>query len=158
MCRWPDGATAVITGANKGLGYEIARLMGSEGVHVVITSRDAGRGKAALQSLQENDPHAKFSWFQADVTDSSSVQQCAEQLKHEHGHIEWLINNAGIAYRGDIFGAEEAQNTMDVNLKGTRAFTEAMLPLLQPGSRVVNMCSRCTKRSLHMHLARLSDV
>ena len=69
--------------------------MGKEGAHVVVTSRDEGRGKEALKRLQEAEPSAKFEYCQADITDSKSIQDCAKWLKEKHGHVTWLMNNAG---------------------------------------------------------------
>jgi NAD(P)-dependent dehydrogenase (short-subunit alcohol dehydrogenase family) len=89
-----------VTGANKGIGYEIARLLGAAGLHVVITSRDEGRGKDALKKLQESEPSAKFDWCQADITDAHSIERCAKELKDKYGKVNVLINNAGIAVQG----------------------------------------------------------
>ena len=107
--RWQDGAIAVVTGANKGIGFEIARQLGREGLHVIATSRDEGRGREAITKLEEAEPTAKFTWAQADISDKASVQKCAETLKEKFGKVTILVNNAGIAFKGDIFGADEAQ-------------------------------------------------
>lgn len=140
--KWWDSSTvAVVTGANKGIGYEIAKQLGRHGLSVVVTSRDEGRGEKAVKELQEAEPSAKFTYCQADITDQASIQKCAQTLKEDFGKVHVLVNNAGMAYKGNVFGAKEAQTTIACNLTGTRAMTEAVLPLMSQGARIVNVCS-----------------
>ena len=79
---------------------------------------------------------------QLDVTDAASVAAFAAWAEKELGHVDALVNNAGIAFKGDTWGASEAKATVDTNYRGTRAVTEALLPLIGRGGRVVNVCSR----------------
>lgn len=141
--RWDDSTIAVVTGANKGIGYEIAKQLGRQGLHVVVTSRDEGRGQVALKELQQAEPSAIFTYHQADITERASVQECAKKLKERFGIVHVLVNNAGIAYKGNVFGADEAQKTIACNLSGTRSMTEAVLPLMTKGARIINVCSEC---------------
>lgn len=143
MCRWTGDTVAVVTGANKGIGFEIARALGKQGLHVVVTSRDEGRGRAAIDKLSELEPSSSFTYCQADITDGASVRACADTVKEKLGKVDVLVNNAGIAFKGNIFGADEAQATIDCNFKGTKAMTEALLPLIPEGGRIVNVCSEC---------------
>lgn len=143
FCRWSDDDVAVVTGANKGIGFEIARQLGAQGLQVVVTSRDEGRGAEAMKQLQAKESAGRFEYCQADITDSASIQKCAQFLKDKYGKVAILVNNAGIAYKGSIFGADEAQTTIDCNLKGTREMCNAVLPLMGEGSRIVNVCSMC---------------
>lgn len=144
---------AVVTGANKGIGFEIARQLGAQGLQVVVTSRDEGRGADAMKALQEKEANGRFQYCQADITDSSSIQKCAQFLEDKYGKITILVNNAGIAYKGSIFGADEAQNTIDCNLKGTREMCNAVLPLMPEGGRIVNVCSMCAAPVAALHCA-----
>jgi carbonyl reductase 1 len=141
--RWDNSTIAVVTGANKGIGYEIAKQLGRHGLHVVVTSRDESRGQKAMKELQQAEPSANFTYCQADITDKASALKCAQTLKEQFGKVHVLINNAGMAYKGNVFGADEAQATIACNLTGTRVMTEAVLPLMHEGARIVNVCSEC---------------
>jgi carbonyl reductase 1 len=86
---------------------------------------------------------SSFTYCQADITDRASVQECAKKLKENFGNVHVLINNAGMAYKGNVFGADEAHKTITCNLTGTRSMTEAVLPLMTEGARIINVCSEC---------------
>lgn len=133
---------AVVTGANKGIGYEMARILASEGFTTVVASRNPAIGNAAVAQLKAAAPEAVIHFVQLDITETASVAACAESLKSKYGKVDILVNNAGIAYKGSTFGAEEAAITMNCNLKGTRHISEAVLPLMSEGGRIVNLCSR----------------
>jgi NAD(P)-dependent dehydrogenase (short-subunit alcohol dehydrogenase family) len=137
---------ALITGANKGIGFETARLLGARGLTVLIAARDEARGREAERALLEGGAQARF--VPLDVTDEKSVQQAAEWIDGEYGVLDILINNAGIA-RGDGTGkpSETTLATLrtvyETNVFGVVAVTNAMLPLLRraPAARVVNVSS-----------------
>eukprot|EP00892_Ulva_mutabilis_P011702 jgi/Ulvmu1/8904/UM049_0086.1 len=143
--KWWDGSTvALVTGSNKGIGFEIARHFAEQGLSVIITARNPELGQAAITKLKEMVPDATSQFYQLDITDAASVSACAASVKKNFGKLDILVNNAGIAYKGSTFGADEAAITIDCNLKGTRQVTEAMLPLIKEagGGRVVNVASR----------------
>ena len=131
--------TTVITGANKGLGKETARLLVGRGHRVYLGARDEGRGRAAAQEVG-----AQFVQF--DVTDDASVASAFETIAAEGG-LDVLVNNAGIAKRAG--GATEAMDgpsvleVFDTNAVGIVRVTEAALPLLQLSENpvVVNVSS-----------------
>lgn len=131
--------TTVITGANKGLGKETARLLVGRGHRVYLGARDEGRGRAAAQEVG-----AQF--VQLDVTDDASVASAFETIAAEGG-LDVLVNNAGIAKRAG--GATEAMDgpsvleVFDTNAVGIVRVTEAALPLLQQSENpvVVNVSS-----------------
>jgi NAD(P)-dependent dehydrogenase (short-subunit alcohol dehydrogenase family) len=135
--------TTLITGANKGLGYETARQLIAAGHTVYIGCRDPERGQTAAQQLGAR-------LVQLDVTDDESVTAAAE-LIDELGGLDVLVNNAGIEGRGEnnaIIGAEAATADMVREVFGTNVFgvvrvTHAFLPLLQrsPAPVVVNVSS-----------------
>jgi NAD(P)-dependent dehydrogenase (short-subunit alcohol dehydrogenase family) len=137
---------ALITGANKGIGFETARLLGARGLTVLVGARDEARGREAEQALLEGGAQARF--VPLDVTDEKSVQQAAEWIDGEFGVLDILINNAGIA-RGDGTGkpSETTLATLrtvyETNVFGVVAVTNAMLPLLRraPAARIVNVSS-----------------
>jgi len=137
---------ALITGANKGIGFATAQLLGARDVTVLVGARDEERGRQAERALRDGGADAHF--VQLDVTDDKSVRQAAEWIDAAHGRLDILINNAGIA-RGDGDG-RPSETTLDTlltvyrtNVFGVVAVTNAMLPLLRgaPAARIVNVSS-----------------
>jgi NAD(P)-dependent dehydrogenase (short-subunit alcohol dehydrogenase family) len=138
--------TALITGANKGIGYQTARLLGGRGMTVLAGARDAARGQEAERALRADGADARF--VHLDVTDEASVAAAAKLVEAEYGALDILVNNAGIA-RGDGTG-KPSQTTVatlrevyETNVFGVVAVTNALLPLLlaAPAGRIVNVSS-----------------
>jgi NAD(P)-dependent dehydrogenase (short-subunit alcohol dehydrogenase family) len=137
---------ALITGANKGIGYETARLLSARGATVLVSARDEARGRAAERSLREGGAEARL--VQLDVTDEKSVQRAAERIDGEYGRLDVLVNNAGIAKAdGDWSPSATTLATLrevyETNVFGVVAVTNAMLPLLRraEAARIVNVSS-----------------
>src|SRR5260370_29764457 len=137
---------ALITGANKGIGFETARLLGARGGTVLVGARDEARGQEAERALRDGGADARF--VQLDVTDEKSVRRAAEWVEAEFGRLDILVNNAGIA-RGDGAGLP-SQTTVatlravyETNVFGVVTVTNAMLPLLRraQAARIVNVSS-----------------
>ena len=134
-----DMTTTLITGANKGLGYEAARRLLAEGHDVWIGARDAERGRTAAEDLG-----ARF--LQIDVTSDESVATAAATLSSEsESGLDVLINNAGIAVRTPVseVTAADMQQTYDTNVFGPVRVTQAFIPLLQRSQApvIVNVAS-----------------
>ncbi|WP_240139330.1 SDR family oxidoreductase [Streptomyces sp. MUM 178J] len=134
--------TTLITGANKGLGFETARRLIEAGHTVYVGARDVHRGREAASRLG-----ARF--VQLDVTDEDSVKAAAEFVRAETGgRLDVLVNNAGIAGAGklgrvgDVTGAD-MMTTYDTNVFGAVRVTHAFLPLLEASDApvVVNVSS-----------------
>lgn len=105
MTKWtaadiPDqtGRTAVITGANTGLGFETAAALAAHGAHVVLAVRNLDKGKQAAARVAEATPGAEVELQELDLTSLASVRAAAAQLKSDHQRIDLLINNAGVMY------------------------------------------------------------
>jgi NAD(P)-dependent dehydrogenase (short-subunit alcohol dehydrogenase family) len=136
---------ALVTGANKGIGLEIARQLAQAGVTVFIGARDAGRASAAVAGLANAGLSVRS--VALDLNDHASIAAAAETIRTEHGWLDILVNNAGIVDAEDgppTTGAPEAaRRIMDTNFVGTLAVTQAMLPLLRqsPAARIVNLSS-----------------
>jgi len=116
----------LITGANKGLGYESARRLIDLGHTVYIGARDAAKGATAAEALG-----AKF--VQLDVTDDASVDAAADVIRAAEGHLDLLVNNAGITGPTDApadVTADTLRMTYETNVFGVVRVTHAMLPLL----------------------------
>jgi NAD(P)-dependent dehydrogenase (short-subunit alcohol dehydrogenase family) len=137
---------ALITGANKGIGYETARLLGARGMTVLVAARDEARGREAERSLRDGGADARF--VRLDVTDEKSVQRAAEWVDREYGRLDILVNNAGIAKAdGDWSPTRTKVATIrevyETNVFGVVAVTNALLPLLRKAeaARIVNVSS-----------------
>jgi len=139
----------LITGANKGIGFQIARTFGKNSYKtVVITSRSIENGFAAVEKLMVEFPQTEFKLCQLDLVDESSRRACVDYVKSELGGIDVLVNNAGFAYKGDstASNAEQATVSMNVNLYSTKIFTEMMEPLVK--SRIVTVASMVSNFSI----------
>lgn len=136
---------ALVTGANKGIGLEIARQLAQAGVRVIIGARDPARAEAALGDLASQGLAAQA--VAIDLNDHASITAAAATIEAEHGRLDILINNAGIVDAADgpptASAPEAARRIMDVNFVGTLAVTQAMLPLLRRSAagRIVNLSS-----------------
>jgi NAD(P)-dependent dehydrogenase (short-subunit alcohol dehydrogenase family) len=133
--------TALVTGANKGIGFEIARLLGERGITAIIGARDLDRGRAAAGKLGQP-------FLRLDVTGPASVQAAAKWIDQEYGTLDILVNNAGINApepdrRPSGTSLEALRGVYDTNLFGVVMVTNAMLPLLRrsPAGRIVNQSS-----------------
>jgi len=137
--------SAVVTGANKGIGLEISRALLSQGVSVIVTGRNAQRAEAAASQLRREPNGALLlGSVQMDVADSASVTQAAGFVSQlAGGKLDILVNNAGIAYTDDTFGSKEALATVNINALGTMRTSRALLPLLEASraGRIVNVAS-----------------
>jgi NAD(P)-dependent dehydrogenase (short-subunit alcohol dehydrogenase family) len=150
------GRVALVTGANKGIGYEVAHLLGAQGATVLVGARDKARGDTAVEALRRSGADAHL--VQLDVTDQASVDAAARQVDGTHGRLDILVNNAGIT--GAVpAGADDGdpddwgspsetpvtmlQTVYETNVLGAVAVTNAMLPLLRraPAGRIVNVSS-----------------
>ncbi|XP_069927951.1 carbonyl reductase [NADPH] 1 isoform X3 [Oryctolagus cuniculus] len=140
---------ALVTGANKGVGFAIARdLCRLFSGDVVLTARDERRGRAAVQQLQAEGLSPRF--HQLDITDLQSIRALRDFLRREYGGLDVLVNNAGIYM--DLQDSTpfhiKAEVTMKTNFDGTRDVCTELLPLMRPGGRVVNVSSLMCLRAL----------
>jgi NAD(P)-dependent dehydrogenase (short-subunit alcohol dehydrogenase family) len=141
----PPGTVALITGANKGIGFQTARKLGSLGATVLVGARDEGRGATAVAVLAAEgvDAHAVL----LDVTDQDSVKAAADRIAHTFGKLDILVNNAGVLLDHGIpvveVTADRLRETYETNVFGTAAVTSALIPLLRRSGRgrIVNLSS-----------------
>jgi NAD(P)-dependent dehydrogenase (short-subunit alcohol dehydrogenase family) len=135
-----NGEVALVTGANKGIGREIVRRLAAEGMTVYLGARDEDRGRAAARDI-DGDVRV----IRLDVTDEGTVDTALERVEREHGGLDVLVNNAGVAVEWGIdperVGAGELRRAFEVNVFGVVTVVRAAIPLLRAGSRVVNMSS-----------------
>ncbi|KOM37137.1 hypothetical protein LR48_Vigan03g051800 [Vigna angularis] len=149
---------AVVTGANKGIGFETVKQLASNGVKVVLTARDENRGQEAIGKLKDYGLSDLVTFHQLDVTHSASIHSLVEFVKTQFGKLDILVNNAGIngvnldeVEEGSAFNWGELTQTYEMvekclttNYYGAKQVTEAFLPLLQLSNspRIVNVSSQ----------------
>jgi NAD(P)-dependent dehydrogenase (short-subunit alcohol dehydrogenase family) len=137
--------TALVTGANKGIGFETARQLAQEGFTVWLGARDQGRGEAAEKELAD-DGDVRF--VRLDVTDEDSIRAAAERVGDETGALDVLVNNAAVAFEDEeghpsAVRVDTVQRTFDANFLGAMRVTQAFLPLVRQAraGRIVNVSS-----------------
>jgi NAD(P)-dependent dehydrogenase (short-subunit alcohol dehydrogenase family) len=158
-----NNPVALVTGANKGIGLQIAKDLTAHGFTVLVGSRSLEHGETAAKSIGA-DAHA----LQIDVTNQDSIATAAERVRNEFGRLDVLVNNAGISHAGkpgipieemampgrpleemaksgrpSVASLDEVRTVFETNVFGVIAVTQAMLPLLReaPTARIVNMSS-----------------
>ena len=141
----PDqtGRTAIITGANTGLGYETAVALAGQGARVVLAVRNLDKGKQAATRIAEAHPGATVELQELDLTSLASIRAAAEQLRADHDRIDLLINNAGVMWTPKSTTADGFELQFGTNHLGHFALTGLLLDRLLPvpGSRVVTVSS-----------------
>ncbi|XP_072938305.1 carbonyl reductase [NADPH] 3-like [Epargyreus clarus] len=134
---------AVVTGANKGIGYGIVKELCRRGVGTVyLTARDKTRGEKAVEDLKKEGYNPIF--FQLDVTDRDSIKSLAEHLKEKHGGLDILINNAAITVE-DFYKItyEDSKSVLNANYYSILKVQEFLYPILKNKARVLNVSSDC---------------
>jgi len=135
---------ALVTGANKGIGLEIARQLAGAGMVVLLGARDAQRGAAATAELRG--AGLDVTHVPLDVSDPATVERAAARIEREYGRLDVLINNAAIGGRSgtpDRLTGSDVREVYEVNVFGVVTTTHAMLPLLRRSkrARIVNVSS-----------------
>jgi NAD(P)-dependent dehydrogenase (short-subunit alcohol dehydrogenase family) len=136
---------ALVTGANKGIGFGIAREFGKAGMIVLLGARDKVLGEAAAAKLQAEKFEARF--VQLDLVRPETIAAAATIIEAQFRHLDILVNNAGILEPADgppsAADLNSVRRVMETNFLGTLAVTQAMLPLLRKANaaRIVNLSS-----------------
>lgn len=132
---------AIVTGSNKGIGIEIARGLGKQGFHVIITSTDFSRAETAAKELSKQsiscDPYV------LDLEHDKSIDDFAKWFSQKYGTVDVLVHNAGYAVHGEGFDKKIASKTIGINYFGTLRLTELLH--IEPTGRVVILASRAGK-------------
>lgn len=137
--------TAVVTGANKGIGFQISKELAEAGWKVFMLARNGDRGKAAVQGLKDQGLDVHF--FQVDIGEKESIRQFREKISSMDQPIDALVNNAGV-FRDESYSLttlpwEIFESTMDINFYGQLLMIRALLPWLEKSKdpRIVNLSS-----------------
>jgi NAD(P)-dependent dehydrogenase (short-subunit alcohol dehydrogenase family) len=136
---------AVVTGANRGIGFEISRQLAQRGIYVILTSRDEAKGRAACQRLEGEG--LDVAYHQLDVTDPASVRRLGDFVRDSYGRLDVLVNNAGILIDEQNsplnVDLDVVRRTMETNVYGPLSLCQALLPLMERHDygRIVNVSS-----------------
>jgi NAD(P)-dependent dehydrogenase (short-subunit alcohol dehydrogenase family) len=152
----PDqrGRTAVVTGANGGLGLVTARDLAVKGAHVVMAVRNQQKAAAAVEEIQAAAPHASLELVALDLSSQASVKEAAGQILAAHDSLDLLVNNAGVMGIAEARTVDGFEMQLGVDHLGHWTLTALLLPALlrTPGSRIVTVTS-----TAH-HMGRPIDV
>lgn len=141
---WSKDTIAVVTGANRGIGFEIVKRLAELGLTVILTSRDPAKGHKAVESLAALGLHVHFSCL--DVSISASIESFVSWFGQRFGTLDILVNNAGVSFN-DINenSVEHADTVIKTNFYGAKLLTESLLPMLCCSvsvGRILNISSR----------------
>lgn len=133
----------LVTGANKGIGFEIARYLGKSGWQVIMGARSQGRAETAIKQLKAEGVET-VDWQYVNLSDNDSLEVSAAEISKNHPDLNLLVNNAGIPGDMEVMSYEasliDVAETVQVNYIGTFCLTKALLPLLtQNKGRIVNI-------------------
>lgn len=151
-----EARIALVTGANRGIGFEVCRQLGRLGYQVVLTSRDPDKGRAAASVLLDESLSVDF--LQLDVSLDESVASAQQVVKARYGRLDVLVNNAGISLKQDrsvsTLPLEALRQTLETNTFGALRTCQAFLPLMKKHhyGRIVNVSS-----TMGQH-ARMADM
>ena len=141
-----DPRIAVVTGANRGIGLEISRQLARKGLKVILTSRSAAKGRAAIKALGAEGTEVQYHLL--DVTSPVSIKALAAHVAERHGRIDVLVNNAGVMLdpRGSrVLDAKVKtfRDTLETNLLGPLQLMQALVPVMKKHGygRIVNLSS-----------------
>jgi NAD(P)-dependent dehydrogenase (short-subunit alcohol dehydrogenase family) len=146
------GEIALVTGANKGIGRQISRLLAAQGMTVYLGARDQERGRQAERELASEEADVRF--LHLDVTNQAQIDAAVKQIDEDFGRLDVLVNNAGMIVDWgtavENLTVEQMRQTYEVNVFGAVAMIHAFIPLLRrsPAARVVNMSSPLGSLSL----------
>ncbi len=135
---------AVVTGGNRGIGFEVCKQLAGHGFKVILTARDKTKGGKASETLKKQGLDVVF--HQLGVDDADSIKDLARYIEKEFGKLDVLVNNAGILHPDDGAGTDVSldvvRQTFETNLIGALAPSQAMIPLMRKGGgRIINISS-----------------
>jgi len=142
---------AIVTGASRGIGREVAIGLAQDGYHLVLVARSADSRESVLQEIKNVSASAdslRHTWHAFDVTDFQHVEQVVASVKESYGRIDVLVNNAGIYSPGTLdTSIQEFERTLRANLLGPFAFMQAVIPTMkeQGAGYIINIASRAGK-------------
>lgn len=157
---------ALVTGANKGLGYETCRQLGKIGIYLIMGCRNAARGMSAARRLRDEGLDAEF--VRLDVTQPEQIRQVEKHIRKNFGRLDILVNNAGMAHKEEplfmnsteTVSPKALRRTFDVNFFGLVELTQTLLPLIEKSNagRIVNVSSILGSLSIQSSEGEMSMI
>jgi NAD(P)-dependent dehydrogenase (short-subunit alcohol dehydrogenase family) len=153
-----EKSVAIVTGANRGIGFEVCRQLGRLGHQVILTSRDPLKGQTAAQTLIDEGLPVVF--HSLDVTDEDSIQALREFAVKTYHRLDILVNNAGIYMQGEdnsvmALTLDALRRTLETNTFGALRMCQVFIPLMKKNSygRVVNVSSNMGR---HVYMGKMA--
>jgi NAD(P)-dependent dehydrogenase (short-subunit alcohol dehydrogenase family) len=135
--------TVLITGSNRGIGFETARQLGQRGFYIFLTARNHNEGEKAIRVLKNEKIEGEF--IPLDIASPESIKNAFDALQKKISQLHVLINNAAILFKKDndllTVDSKVISETINTNVIGTLLVTQCFSPLLLKGSRVINLSS-----------------
>lgn len=145
MSETQEKKVALVTGGNKGIGFEVCKQLAKQGIQVILTARSEEKGKEAVEKLKADNLEVNF--CSLDVSSDDSVQKASEHVEKEFGRLDILVNNAGIMIDNGGMGLNPdisvIKETFDTNALGTLRMSSAFIPIMEKNryGRIVNFSS-----------------
>ncbi|CAK7322488.1 unnamed protein product [Dovyalis caffra] len=141
---WSKDTVAIVTGANKGIGFSLVKQLTELGLTVILTARDVEKGNKAVELLKSHGLLVHF--YRLDVSDPASIKTFTSWFQRKFGVLDILVNNAAVSFN-DIYenSVEHAETVIKTNFYGAKLLTEAVLPMFRRSdsiSRILNISSR----------------
>ncbi|MCR5432922.1 MAG: SDR family NAD(P)-dependent oxidoreductase [Bacteroidaceae bacterium] len=132
---------AIITGADGGMGYEETKAVAEKGYHVIMACFCPKKAELKCKKLKDETLNPNIEVIGIDLANLALVRQFADTVKSRFGHVDLLMNNAGTMETGFHYTVDGLERTISVNYVGPYLLTRLLLPLMDKGSRIVNMAS-----------------
>ncbi|CAN1298685.1 (+)-neomenthol dehydrogenase [Linum perenne] len=140
---WSEETVAVVTGGNKGIGFAVVKKLAEMGLTVVLTARDVGRGKQAVETLISEFGLNGVKFMQLDVTDPCSISTFVSQFQKDFCVLDILVNNAGVSFNEiNQNSVQHADTVIQTNFYGPKRLTRALLPFFRRSSSVSRVLNR----------------
>ncbi|XP_050236159.1 (+)-neomenthol dehydrogenase [Mercurialis annua] len=142
---WSKDTVAIVTGANKGIGFSMVKQLAKMGLTVILTARNVERGRQAVEKLREDDD-LRVHFYQLDISDPSSIKAFVSEFQKDFGVLDILVNNAAVSFN-DIHenNVEHAETVITTNFYGPKLLIESLFPMFRRSNsitRILNMTSR----------------
>ncbi|XP_012075413.1 (+)-neomenthol dehydrogenase [Jatropha curcas] len=145
---WSKDTIAIVTGANKGIGFALVKQFSGLGLTVILTARDVEKGYKAIEKLRRSHggDDLNVHLYRLDVSDSASIKAFVLQFKKDFGVVDILVNNAAVSFNGIHDNTvDHAETVIKTNYYGAKLLIESLLPIFRRSnsiSRILNMSSR----------------
>ncbi|MGM9766165.1 MAG: SDR family NAD(P)-dependent oxidoreductase [Candidatus Cryptobacteroides sp.] len=134
-----NGSWFIVTGASGSIGREVVKGLAGRGIGIIMACRNLSKGEAVMKSVLADVPDARLRLEMLDLSSSESIHSFVKRIANDN--ISGIFNNAGAIFRDFGLTPEGRERTFAVNYYGPVELTEALLPMLKPGSSIVNMVS-----------------